>query len=329
MQTMQDRRYAGRVEEGARPLGLRERKKLETRQALADAAIKLAVERGFDNVTVEDIAARAGVSQRTFFNYFPSKEDAVLRPDADPVAETQVIIDRLNAVPADVHPLRAVATALRPVAERIDREAPEWLTRVSIIESDPALMVKMFTAQKETEQMVYEAIAARVGADPDTDMYPQLLFQTVGAAFRTAMHRWYGSRAAVSATSLFDAAVDQIAAGLPQPDTTPEGRRSDRCDRRAGRHQPQTGGCRAVRADDGHVRGHPRLDGRRQRAATGRRRPRRLAVVVHVGRHDRAAGDDRHGPAVGQAVRPLQQEAARPAVAVDVRDRLADRRLLR
>jgi AcrR family transcriptional regulator len=211
------------MDDGVRPLGLRERKKLETRQALADAAIKLAVERGLENVTVEDIAAQAGVSQRTFFNYFPSKEDAVLRPDADPVAVTQVIIDRLNAVPADVPPLRAVAAAFRPVAERIDREAREWLLRVSIIENDPTLMVKMFTAQKETERMVYDAIAARVGIDPDTDMYPQLVFQTVGAAFRTSMHRWYVRGGSVSVTSLFDAAVDQIAAGLPQPDNTSEG----------------------------------------------------------------------------------------------------------
>jgi AcrR family transcriptional regulator len=211
------------VDEGERPLGLRERKKLETRQALADAAIKLAVERGLENVTVEDIAARAGVSQRTFFNYFPSKEDAVLRPDADPIAMAQVIIDRLNGIPADVHPLRAIAAAFRPVAERIDHEAREWLVRVSIVENDPALLVKMFTAQKETERMVHEAIAARVGVDPDTDIYPELVYQTVGAAFRAATHRWYIRGGSVSVTSLFDAAVDQIAAGLPQPENTPEG----------------------------------------------------------------------------------------------------------
>src|ERR1700735_1465362 len=57
--------------------GLRERKKLATKQALALAAMKLAVQRGLDNVRVEDIADAANVSRRTFTNYFASKEEAI------------------------------------------------------------------------------------------------------------------------------------------------------------------------------------------------------------------------------------------------------------
>ena len=66
--------YAGRV---AATLGLRERKKLGTRWALSDAALELALERGLENVTREDIANRAGVSLRTFNNYFTGKYEAV------------------------------------------------------------------------------------------------------------------------------------------------------------------------------------------------------------------------------------------------------------
>jgi len=58
-------------------LGLRERKKLGTRLALSDAALELALERGLENVTREDIANRAGVSLRTFNNYFTGKYEAV------------------------------------------------------------------------------------------------------------------------------------------------------------------------------------------------------------------------------------------------------------
>ncbi|MEV4319018.1 TetR family transcriptional regulator [Actinocrispum sp. NPDC049592] len=197
-------------------LGLRERKKIETRKALAEAAIRLSVERGYDNVTVDDIAERAGVSTRTFFNYFPAKEDAVLRPDDDPIAETQRILDEFAAVPAEVGTFRAFATAMRSAALRIDREADEWLVRVSIIENDPGLIVKMFSARRETERMTCEAIAARAGVDPD-DYYPALIFAAVGAAFQAAIRRWFAKDGDASVTQLFDEAIASIAAGLPQP----------------------------------------------------------------------------------------------------------------
>jgi AcrR family transcriptional regulator len=133
------------VLEEDRPLGLRERKKRETRATLATIAVRLAVERGMENVTVDDIAAEAGVSARTFFNYFPSKEDAVLHPDPDPVEQTRVVAEALASAPAELSPVRALAFAWRPVAERLDREAEDWLARISIIERDPALLANMFT----------------------------------------------------------------------------------------------------------------------------------------------------------------------------------------
>ncbi|TCO60470.1 TetR family transcriptional regulator [Actinocrispum wychmicini] len=204
-------------DQGERPLGLRARKKIETRQALADAAIKLSVERGFENVTVEDIAVRAGVSTRTFFNYFPSKEDAVLRPDPDPIRRTQQIIDSFAAAPPDVAPARAFAMAMRSEAEQVDRAAAEWLIRISIIERDPAMLVKMFTARAETERMAVEAIAARTNLDPATDLYPELIYHAVGAAFRTAMKRWYALGGVGSLTALFDEAVDLLISGLSMP----------------------------------------------------------------------------------------------------------------
>ncbi|MBP2326307.1 AcrR family transcriptional regulator [Kibdelosporangium banguiense] len=203
--------------EDERPLGLRERKKLETRQTLSKAAVRLAAERGIENVTVDDIAAEAGVSARTFFNYFPSKEDAVLQPDPDPVEQTKIITQALASAPAEFSPVRALAFAWRPVAQRLDREAEDWLVRISIIERDPALMIKMFTAKEETERLMLEAIAARTGLDVDGDLYPRLLLMTVGAAFQAVTKRWYELGGKASVTELFDEAIDAVASGLPLP----------------------------------------------------------------------------------------------------------------
>ena len=80
-----------------RPDGLRERKKLATRQALGVAAMRLAVERGLDNVLVDDIAAAVGVSPRTFNNYFSSKYEAICALAMDRAA---LIGEALRARPA-------------------------------------------------------------------------------------------------------------------------------------------------------------------------------------------------------------------------------------
>ncbi|ONI82837.1 hypothetical protein ALI144C_17340 [Actinosynnema sp. ALI-1.44] len=205
--------------EEEQPLGLRERKKLETRAKLVKIAIRLAAERGLDNVTVDDIAGEAGVSARTFFNYFASKEDAILLPDQDPVGQTHAIAEKMLAAPAELNPLRASAMAMRPFVARFDEEREEWLTRISIIERDPGLMVKLFASQKETEAILVEALVKRTGLAP-TDLYPRLLYRVIGGVMQASTQRWYELGGSVRLTELFDAAIDSIDAGMPVPSGT-------------------------------------------------------------------------------------------------------------
>src|ERR1700710_1451119 len=89
-------------------LGLRERKKRATRQSLHSEALRLVAERGFDDVTIEDIAAAADVSPRTFFNYFGSKEDVIVNPDPDRVERLRVLLEQHGS---DESPLTVVETA--------------------------------------------------------------------------------------------------------------------------------------------------------------------------------------------------------------------------
>lgn len=84
-------------EKGAAGGGLRERKKRATRAALAEAAVRLAAEHGAEKVTVEAISAAAGVSVRTFFNYFDSRDEAFVVIDADAGARMRTSMDHWSA----------------------------------------------------------------------------------------------------------------------------------------------------------------------------------------------------------------------------------------
>src|SRR3712207_5762280 len=109
--------------------GLRERKKLATRTALHEAALRLVAERGLDGVSVDDIAERADVSPRTFFNYFPSKDDAVLGLDTT-AAERQA--EAVRARPAGEPPLDALRAVARDQAVEMAEDPELWPLRLSV-----------------------------------------------------------------------------------------------------------------------------------------------------------------------------------------------------
>src|SRR3954470_22643278 len=127
-------------------LGRRERKKLETRRALASSALYLAAERGPDQVTIEDIAEAADVSIRTFFNYFSSKEEAIIGWDPHGRAE---VAEKLLARPAGEPPL----VAMRNVVHELIQGAPEWADeralRHRLVREHPSLLPRHLAAHYE------------------------------------------------------------------------------------------------------------------------------------------------------------------------------------
>ncbi|PRY48491.1 TetR family transcriptional regulator [Geodermatophilus tzadiensis] len=195
--------------------GLRERKKLATRLALHEAALQLVAERGLDGVSVDDVAARAGVSPRTFFNYFPTKDDAVLGLDP---ADAERLTAALIAHPAEDPPLAALrAVQLEQAAAMAAEPEGLWPLRLRVIEAHPVLVSRLHAVFGRSERALAEAIAARTGTRVDADVYPTLLAAVAGAAMRTALHRWLGSDFTASLPRLVDEAWDVLAAGLPAP----------------------------------------------------------------------------------------------------------------
>ena len=196
------------------PSGLRERKKLATRLALHEAALRLVAERGLDAVSVDDIAARADVSPRTFFNYFSTKDDAVV--GLDPTAP-QHLAEQFAARPADETPVAAIRAVHREMAAEMAQEPELWPLRMKVIDAHPALMTRLIAGFGESERVLAAAIAERTGSRDGTDVYPTLLAAVHACAMRTALHRWLAADFRASLPQLVDEAWDLLAAGLPAP----------------------------------------------------------------------------------------------------------------
>jgi AcrR family transcriptional regulator len=161
--------------------GLRERKKLATRDALSAAALRLALERGPDNVRVDDIAEAAGVSPRTYNNYFSSREQAIVA--AVTAERASRVAAALRARPAGEPLAEAVVEA---VVEQYAAEPPgEALTMIT---SSPRLRREYVEATGAIRLPLESAIADRLGAT-DT-LAPAVLAAAVSAAARVALAHW-------------------------------------------------------------------------------------------------------------------------------------------
>lgn len=191
--------------------GLRDRKKAATRAALVAAAARLSRERGIEAVTAEAIAAEAGVSTRTFHNYFASKEEAVLEYLEGLLRKW---LDRLRDRPAGEHVWDSIEAAALEVAAEIDY-FDELCAMCELVEQSPALISRSIEIHTRTGPMMVEAIAARAGCDADSDIYPALLNYCAVAAIRAAIDLWRsGNSGAQSPEELIRAAFDRLRQGI-------------------------------------------------------------------------------------------------------------------
>ena len=198
--------------------GLRERKKRETHDRLRNVALRLATERGVDQVTIEDIAAEAGVSTRTFFNYFGSKEEVLVGPDPSSATDlAQALADR----PAGESPLESLRALMLMRSKIITERADDVRARMRLVTAYPALQPRYLTTASAMERVLTEGIAARTGTDPDADAYPALMAGVASAVMRTTIVSWLAGPGDRPIADLIDEAFDLIAAGLPAPDHAP------------------------------------------------------------------------------------------------------------
>jgi len=194
---------------------LRERKKLATRQALSSAALRLAIERGLDNVTIEDITAEADVALRTFRNYFASKYEAVAAIGAD---RARRIGMSLLGRPAGEPLWQALTHAVLEHYEGTDRAfSRETMAALRQVLQTPAMRGEYLKVNFEMQNALAVAIAERTGTDLEADMFPQVLAGAVTAASQVAVRRWYAADPPEPLRPILERALRQLASACSQP----------------------------------------------------------------------------------------------------------------
>jgi mycofactocin system transcriptional regulator len=171
----------------------------------------LFAEQGFPQTSVEQIAAAAGVSRRTFFRYFDSKADVLWHAFDGEVAALREAFE-------NVSPKLPLMTAIREVVVGVNRyraeDVPELRTRMNLIASDPALAASAALHYDAWERAVSEYAAARLDQPVDS-LQPLAIGRTTLAACRAAYDRWL-ARADADLTVYLDAALRGLAAGYDE-----------------------------------------------------------------------------------------------------------------
>ncbi|MGI8332782.1 TetR/AcrR family transcriptional regulator [Actinomadura scrupuli] len=168
------------------PVDMRTHHKLATREAISTAALRLAVEHGPGGlalVRVRDIAAAAGVSPRTYNNYFSSREEAICAVESDRARRLgQALLSRPAAEPLG----QAIAAA---VIEHYGTAEPDKVG-LRMIMSSSELEGEALKAFTTAEEPLAAAIAERLGTDPAHDLYPQVMAAAIAGAVRVAARHW-------------------------------------------------------------------------------------------------------------------------------------------
>ncbi|MEV6007083.1 TetR family transcriptional regulator [Streptomyces sp. NPDC051976] len=188
-----------------------ERKRRLVSSELSEAALQLLALKGFDAVTIDEIAAAAGVSKRTFFRHFASKEDVVVQFLTDMGAGMRAeLAARPVAEPPSVALRHAVWVSLAACAAHSERA----LRVVQLILRTPALRARFLERQDQWCDDVAAELARRLDLDPDVALYPGLAARMALAAFDTVLQRWSASDGAEDPAELTDRAFTTITPAL-------------------------------------------------------------------------------------------------------------------
>ena len=188
--------------------GLRARKKQQRRQRIEAVAIDLFETRGFDHTTIDDIADRADISPRTFFYYFPTKEDVAL---ADHASRLERITDVLVARPVGEAPWDALRASFLAVAADYESQRDLLIRRFTIMINNESVFARSLQLQAGWEHALTDALTQR--GDDLVGIEPRLMAATALACLRSSVQHWVTSGHAGSLPELVDGCFERLAVG--------------------------------------------------------------------------------------------------------------------
>jgi TetR/AcrR family transcriptional regulator, regulator of mycofactocin system len=197
------------------PVNRRERKKLETRTALEQAALRLFAEKGYEQTTVEEIAEAADVAVRTFFRYFSSKQH-VLFGDVGHDRVTR-LRSELSARPRGEPILDSVHAVMEATDIADPEEQRQIMVRLRLLEQQPSLVNTYLQLSYELRQIVVEFVAERTGLSVDKDPYPLIVASAVAASWDIALSVWAATDGHRSLQEIRREVFAALTAGIEPP----------------------------------------------------------------------------------------------------------------
>jgi mycofactocin system transcriptional regulator len=194
----------------------RGRRPVTSARELELICLRLFTEQGYEETTIEHIAAAAGVNRRTFFNYFPSKAAVILSFHDDQVTALRAGFAEIGD---DMPLMAAIQQVVISVNRYSDHDIPELRARLNLLVSVPALRESAALHYEAWERAVSEFVANRIGQPADS-LFPLAIGRTVLGASRTASAQW-AIRADTDLVVYLEVALTALAAGFAPDTLTP------------------------------------------------------------------------------------------------------------
>lgn len=173
------------------------------RGRLEQAALELYRARGFDSTTVADIAARAGLTERTFFRHYSDKREVLFAGSAD---LQKLLVDGIDEAPASAAPLDAIAEALGPVGEMLQARRPQARQRQAVIVANPELQERELIKLATLAVAVAEALRRRGVDEPAASLAAEAGI----AVFKIGFERWIDDDSGKTLSEHMSESMDEL-----------------------------------------------------------------------------------------------------------------------